>query len=105
MSALLQPSDQERILGLGKAAAAPMAMVQSFESSLSGEEAPDPQWIANEAFELIEMPHWQRPFRTVRDGLGMEEPVKAIDAAAQEAETAIYRAFQFDSMLQIANDL
>jgi len=102
MSALIQPSDQERIDSLGEAAGAPMGLVQAFEGNLSGDNAPDPQWIADETLKLVETAHGQRPFRTVRDGLGMEEPVKAINAAAEEAELGIYKAFQLDGMLEVS---
>ncbi len=101
MSALIQPSDQERINSLGEAAGAPMQMVQGFEGNLSGENAPDPQWIADETLKLVDADHGTRPFRTVRDGLGMGEPVEAINAAAEASELAIYQAFQLDGMLEV----
>lgn len=104
MSALIQPSDQERIDSLGEAAQAPMAMVQGFEGKLTGEHAPDPQWIADETLKLVDTEHGQRPFRTVRDGLGMEEPVKAINATAEASERAIYSAFEMEGMLLVSTN-
>jgi len=101
MSALIQPSDEERIATLGEAAGAPMQMVQGFEGNLSGENAPDPQWIADETLKLVDTAHGQRPFRTVRDGLGMGEPVEAINSAAEASELGIYKAFQLDGMLEV----
>ncbi len=56
MSNLVRPSDRSRDAGYGPMAQAPEGMMQSFEGNLSGENAPDPQWIADLIANLIDAP-------------------------------------------------
>ncbi len=100
MSGLIRPTDKGRDAGYGEMAGAPEGMLQNFEGNLSGENAPDPQWIADIVADLVAAPRGQRAFRTVRDGLGMEEPIKGINAASDQATTGIYTAFGMEGMLK-----
>jgi NAD(P)-dependent dehydrogenase (short-subunit alcohol dehydrogenase family) len=101
MANCVRPSDSSRQASYGEMAGAPDAMLASFEQNYDRDDAPDPQWIADSVTGLIEAPAGERPFRTVRDGLGMAEPIEKINAASDEAMKGIYSAFQMDSMLQL----
>ena len=57
--------------------------------------------IADSVLDLVDAPDGERPFRTVRDGMGMAEPIEAINAASEQAMTGIYTAFQMDGMLKL----
>ncbi len=101
MNALIKPSDSARTAEYGEMAGAPEAMLTNFEGNLSGENAPDPQWIADIVADLVDKPAGERPFRTVRDGLGMEEPIKAINATTDQSVEGIYTAFGMEGMLKV----
>jgi len=101
MANCFRPSDDTRRESYGEMAGAPEAMVGGFEQSYASKEAPDPQWIADSVIDLVEMPAGERPFRTVRDGINMAEPIEKINRVSEEAMTGIYTAFQMDGMLRL----
>ena len=84
-----------------KPQAAPEQSIEAFAEHLSGDNAPRPQWIADEVTKLVNMEHGTRPFRSVRDGLGMQEGIEKINETAEGVEQGIYKAFQMDSMLEV----
>ncbi len=90
---LMLPSDTDRLEQLGEFAQAPAQMMESFGENMSGEDAPDPQWVADAVARLVDMPAGQRPFRTVVDGLGMGAPIEEYNKAHETATSTIYNAF------------
>ena len=96
-----RPSDESRRQSYGDMAGAPDAMLAGFEQNYAKDDAPDPQWIADSVLDLIEKPAGERPFRTVRDGMGMGAPIEKINEASEEAMSGIYTAFQMDGMLRL----
>ena len=98
---LLSPSDADRLSQLGDFAHAPMQMMEEFGENMIGDEAPDPQWIADAAARLIETPAGERPFRTVVDGLGMGELIEPYNQQHQELTAGIYSAFGMADMLTL----
>ena len=101
MANCMRPSDTSRQASYGEMAGAPEAMLAGFEQNYEQDDAPDPQWIADSVLDLVDAPDGERPFRTVRDGMGMAEPIEAINAASEQAMTGIYTAFQMDGMLKL----
>jgi hypothetical protein len=101
MANCMRPSDASRQSSYGDMAGAPDAMLASFEQSYAADDAPDPQWIADSVLDLIDTPDGERPFRTVRDGMGMAAPIESINAASEQAMQGIYTAFQMDGMLKL----
>lgn len=101
MANCLRPSDDSRQASYGEMAGAPGAMAASFEQNYARDDAPDPQWIADSVIDLVQAKDGERPFRTVRDGMGMAAPIEKINAASEEAMTGIYTAFQMDGMLAL----
>jgi len=98
---ILKPGDTQRINSYGDFSQAPGQMIESFEKNYAGENAPDPQMVADAILKVIEAPEGDRPFRTVVDGLGMGTPIEKYNKAADELTTGIYSAFQMESMLKV----
>ena len=101
MANCLRPSDESRRQSYGDMAGAPDAMLAGFDQNSAKDDAPDPQWIADSVLDLIEKPAGERPFRTVRDGMGLGAPIEKINEASEEAMSGIYTAFQMDGMLRL----
>jgi NAD(P)-dependent dehydrogenase (short-subunit alcohol dehydrogenase family) len=99
--ALLFPSDQERKASYGPMANAPDEALKNFETMLTGDNAPDPQMVADAISEILAMPHGQRPFRTTVDGLGMDQPIKPYNAASDEMMKALYGNMGMDGLLKV----
>ena len=101
MANCFRPSDTSRRETYGEMADAPDGMLAGFEQSYASDDAPDPQWIADSVLDLVDTPAGERPFRTVRDGMGMAAPIEQINEASVAAMTGIYTAFQMDGMLRL----
>jgi NAD(P)-dependent dehydrogenase (short-subunit alcohol dehydrogenase family) len=101
MANCIRPPDSSRQASYGEMAGAPDAMLAGFEQNYAKDDAPDPQWIADWVLDLIDTPDGERPFRTVRDGMGMGAPIEAINQVSEQAMNGIYTAFQMDSMLKL----
>lgn len=98
---LLSPSDDDRLSKMGDFAHAPMQMMEAFGENMSGEGAPDPQWIADATAKLIAMEPGARPFRTVVDGLGMGDLIEPYNQQHQQLTDGIYNAFGMGEMLKL----
>jgi NAD(P)-dependent dehydrogenase (short-subunit alcohol dehydrogenase family) len=98
---LLMPSDSERLSALGDFAEAPMQMMEAFGENMTGNDAPDPQWIADATAGLIETPAGQRPFRTVVDGLGMGDLIDPYNQQHQELTEGIFESMGMSEMLTL----
>jgi NAD(P)-dependent dehydrogenase (short-subunit alcohol dehydrogenase family) len=98
---ILQPSDTDRTASYGEYAQAPHALMESFQQNFSGADAPDPQDVADAVTKLVRTPAGERPFRTVVDGLGMGEPIEALNRGSEEATAGIYNAFGMGEMLKL----
>ena len=101
MANLFKPSDTSRTASYGPMADAPQQMVDGFEGNYDGDDAPQPEWIAESVIGLIEMERGTRPFRTVRDGLGMGPAIEALNEASEQTMQGIYSAFGMEGMLQL----
>lgn len=97
----MPPSDSERVEALGEYANAPMQMMESFGELLVGDNAPDPQWIADAVVNLIAMPRGERPFRTVIDGLGMGDPIAQLNQASEQVTGGIYEHMGMSDLLKV----
>ena len=98
---LMMPSDAERLASLGDYANAPAQMMEQFGENMMGDDALDPQWIADAAAKLIDQAAGQRPFRTVVDGLGMGELIEPYNQQHQQLTAGIYAAFGMADMLTL----
>ncbi len=88
---IVQPSDPARAESYGELASAPQKMFESMGEMLQGDQAPDPQLIADAVKKLVDMPDGQRPLRTVVDK--MTGPiVEELNQAAEKAQNTILQA-------------
>ncbi len=98
---LMHPSDNTRAESYGEFTNAPAAQMEAFGPHLEGENAPDPQWVADAVLKLVETPKGERPFRTVVDGLGMGEAIEKYNQAAEETTQSILSAFGMSDLLEL----
>lgn len=101
MDGLADPSDKARLEQLGDYAGAPQAFVEGFEQNLTGDDAPDPQRVADAVAALVETPAGERAFRTTVDGLGMDAFIDPHNASGQKMMQSIYEAFDMAPMLEL----
>ncbi len=86
-------SDGERATALGELAKAPEQMFAGMGEMLSGDNAPDPNAVAEAIAELIEMPADKRPLRTVVDQISAEV-AEGLNAATAEKQQLLMQIFQ-----------
>ncbi|KAA3634980.1 MAG: SDR family NAD(P)-dependent oxidoreductase [Calditrichaeota bacterium] len=98
---ILKPADAMRSQSYGELANGPEQQIAAFEKNYAGENAPNPQMVADAIFSVIEEQPGKRPFRTVVDGLGMGDPIKQYNEAADKMTNGIYNAFGMADMLKI----
>ncbi|MEM7111247.1 MAG: SDR family oxidoreductase [Chloroflexota bacterium] len=83
---LVTPADAEVLAGYGEMATMPQQQFAAMGEMLQGEDAPDPQAIADAVKQLVDMPPGKRPLRTVVGPLtvdGVEELNQAYEASKQ----------------------
>jgi NAD(P)-dependent dehydrogenase (short-subunit alcohol dehydrogenase family) len=100
-SRLIKASDIQRTTSYGDFAKGPDQQMESFAEMFEGNNAPDPQMVADAILKVIDMPRGQRPFRTVVDGLGMGEPIEKYNEAADQTTTGIYSAMGMEGMMKL----
>ncbi|MBU0983526.1 MAG: SDR family oxidoreductase [candidate division Zixibacteria bacterium] len=100
-SSLLAASDSDRTATYGELAGGPARQMEAFRQAFEGDNAPDPQMVADAVLKVIETPRGKRPFRTVVDGLGMGQPIEQINNASEQATSGIYKAFGMEGMLKL----
>ncbi len=98
---LMRAGDQDRVQSYGEAAGAPDRQLAGFEQNLAGENAPNPQMVADAIAQLLDKPRGERPFRTVVDGLGMGPQIENINAATESAMRGVYGHIGMDGLLQL----
>jgi NAD(P)-dependent dehydrogenase (short-subunit alcohol dehydrogenase family) len=98
---LMTPTDDERAATYGDFAQAPMGLMESFRQNFEGDNAPDPQDVADAVAGLISKPAGDRPFRTVVDGLGMGAHIVGYNKTSEEITSGVYGAFGMADMLTL----
>ena len=66
-----------------------------------GDNAPNPQAVADAVAKLIATPAGERPFRTVVDNLGMGDAIEPYNHQAEAVTATIYEAFGMADMLEL----
>lgn len=94
-------SDTECLASYGDMAEAPNRLMEDFVKNFEGDNAPNPQMVADAVLKVINMPRGERPFRTVVDALGMGEPIEKYNDAADQTTNGIYNAFGMADMLKL----
>jgi NAD(P)-dependent dehydrogenase (short-subunit alcohol dehydrogenase family) len=93
--------DQARLEGYGSLAEIPEKMWGSFSKILKGENAPNPQAVADAVLHLIETPAGSRPLRTVVDPLkGGEDPM-AINRTTDNIQGKLFEGMGMQDLLSV----
>ena len=101
LDGMAKPSDTAREAEIGDYANAPQEFVTGFETNLDGDEAPNPQMVADAVAALVDTPAGSRAFRTTVDGLGMDAFINQFNEAGEQMMRGIYGAFEMGPMLEL----
>jgi NAD(P)-dependent dehydrogenase (short-subunit alcohol dehydrogenase family) len=95
------PADEVRVESYGKLKEIPQQMWGGFVQQLQGENAPDPQVVADAILTLIETPAGQRPLRTVVDPMTGGEAASAINQTTDQIQSQLLGAFGMGDLLSV----
>lgn len=98
---MVTPDDAERIAGYGPVGALAEKMWSGLSTSLSGNDAPDPQEVADAVLGLIRTPAGRRPLRTVVDPLTGGGAAKTVNQTADQVQTQLLQAFGLEELLTV----
>ena len=91
---MITASDEERVNSYGELNSVPQQMWDGFAKFLNGENAPNPQEVADAIINLIEMPDGKRPLRTVVDPMTGGEGPKVINATSDKVQEQFFANMQ-----------
>ncbi|MFT5168336.1 MAG: NAD(P)-dependent dehydrogenase (short-subunit alcohol dehydrogenase family) [Saprospiraceae bacterium] len=101
MGGMLRPSDDTRNEGYGEMVYAPDASLNGYVGYLESIPNQRPHAIADAVVELLELPHGEKPFRTVVDFSGLKEPIENYNEALHQTTKGIYTANGVDNLLSL----
>jgi NAD(P)-dependent dehydrogenase (short-subunit alcohol dehydrogenase family) len=101
MAKIAYGEDRERLESYGPLAAVPDKMWSGFSQTLKGENAPDPQEVADAVLHLIETPAGSRPLRTVVDPLRGGEGPKTINRITDEIQSRLLEGMGMQDLLMV----
>ena len=90
---MIGPADTKTVESYGAYKEVPDKMWSSFAEAFKSENAPDPQDVADAVDKLIDMPHGQRPTRTVVDPMSGGEAPTAINEMTDNIQKALLESF------------
>ncbi len=97
------PSDPERLKGYGALASTPETLYAGFRQAiLEAENRPDPQAVADAVAGVVDTPAGKRPARVVVDPLMGGAAPEAVNKAAQEAQTGLFKVMGQERLLEVA---
>jgi NAD(P)-dependent dehydrogenase (short-subunit alcohol dehydrogenase family) len=91
-----EPAHADVLASYGEMAGIPAAMGEGFAEMLQGEDAPDPQWVADAYLKLAELPFGKRPTRTV---VGVTWNVDKINELTQSIQDDVLKEMQLEAVL------
>lgn len=86
ISGMLQPADKQTVSSYGSLADAPDKIWNGINEQMQGENAPNPQDIADAIAKIIDMPKGARPLRTIVDKLMGGAGVDKINDVCSEVQ-------------------
>ncbi|HMQ49767.1 MAG TPA: SDR family oxidoreductase [Saprospiraceae bacterium] len=101
MGGMLRPSDESRNHGYGDMVHAPDASLNGYVDYIKTNPIQSPQAVADAVVTLLEIPHGEKPFRTVVDFMGLKEPIENYNAALRQTTQQIYTANGVDYLLNL----
>ena len=94
IAGMISASDEERINSYGELNNIPEQMWAGFGQFLQGENAPNPQEVADAIINLIQLPAGQRPLRVVVDPMTGGEGPKVINATSDKVQEEFFKSMQ-----------
>lgn len=101
MGRMLQPSDENRNEGYGEMVHAPDASLNGYVDYIKTNPKQSPQAVADAVVALLEIPHGEKPFRTVVDFMGLKEPIEKYNKSLHQTTQQIYTANGVDNLLSL----
>ncbi len=101
MGGMLRPSDETRNEGYGDMVHAPDASLKGYVDYIKTNPQQSPQAVADAVVALVEMPHGEKPFRTVVDFMGLREPIENYNKSLHQTTQQIYTANGVDNLLSL----
>jgi len=101
MGGMLRPSDDTRNDGYGDMVQAPDASLNGYVDFLKTNPKQSPQAVADTVVKLMELPHGEKPFRTVVDFMGLKEPIETYNKSLHQTTQQIYALNGVDNLLSL----
>ncbi len=101
MGGMLRPSDENRNEGYGEMVHAPVASLNGYVDYIKTNPKQSPQAVADAVVALLEMPHGEKPFRTVVDFMGLKEPIEKYNKSLHQTTQQIYTANGVNNLLSL----
>ena len=98
---MVMPADEVRVESYGELRETPRQMWSGMVQQLQGENAPDPQVVADAILTLIETPAGQRPLRTVVDPMTGGEAASVINQTTDQIQSQLLAAFGMGDLLSV----
>lgn len=101
MSNMTRGADTERLATYGTLAELPDKIWTGVSSRLSGQDAPNPQDVADAVLKLIQTPAGRRPLRTVVDPLMGGQAPRAINHSTTQIQGQLLENMQIKELLSV----
>ncbi len=101
-SGMMPASDEERVKSYGELSNMPDQMWGGVGQMLQGENAPNPQDVADAIVKLIETPAGQRPLRTVVDPMMGGEAPMAINSTTDQIQGQLLEGMQMGELSSVS---
>lgn len=97
-ASLRGPADRDRLADYGQTAELAAGLLAGVEQMLAGDDAPDPQQVAEAIAELVEAPAGQRPLRTV---VGLDFGAGGLNEAADPYQQGALESWELGHLAAI----
>ena len=101
MANMTQGADTDRLTTYGSLAELPDKLWSGFGSRLSGQDAPNPQDIADAVLRLIQTPAGKRPLRTVVDPLSGGQAPRTVNQTTDQIQAQLFENMQLKELLSV----
>ena len=98
---MIAPKDQERVASYGPLAEVPEKMWSGFGHALNGENAPNPQEVADAVLTLIQTPAGSRPLRTVVDPMTGGQAPTTINQMTDQIQEQMLTGFGMADIVSV----
>lgn len=98
---LAQPEDKARLEDYGEVGKMPGGFLNMFEDVFAANPAQNPSKVAEAISELINMPHGERPIRTIVDYMLMGPLVKPLNELLEKSNNEVYNSFQIRQLTTV----